>query len=78
MPPGTTKFAPMSSEMLVETVVRPIATGLTEMFHRNQTHRGIRPDNIFYGDSTRTRVVLGQSVTAPAGYYQPPMFEPIE
>lgn len=76
--PGTTKFAPMSSETLIETVVRPIVTGLTEMFHRNQTHRGIRPDNIFYGDSTRTRIVLGQSITAPAGYYQPAAFEPIE
>ncbi len=48
------------------------------MFHRNQTHRGIRPDNLFYGDATRTRIVLGQSVTAPAGYYQTPPFEPIE
>jgi hypothetical protein len=78
VPLGAKKFAPMSSEALLETVVRPIVTGLTEMFHRNQTHRGIRPDNLFYSDSTHTRIVLGQSVTAPAGYYQPPAFDPLE
>lgn len=78
VPTGAPKFAPMSPEMLLEQVVRPVVTGLTEMFHRNQTHRGIRPDNLFYSDATRTRIVLGQSVTAPAGYYQPPAFETIE
>lgn len=78
VPNGAIKFAPMSAETLLEQVVRPIVTGLTEIFHRNQTHRGIRPDNLFFGDPTRTRVVLGQSVTAPAGYYQPPAFETIE
>lgn len=78
VPIGATKFAPMSPEMLLEQVIKPVVTGLTEMFHRNQTHRGIRPDNLFYSDATRTRIVLGQAVTAPAGYYQPPAFETIE
>ena len=78
VPTGAPKFAPMSPDMLLEQVIRPVVTGLTEMFHRNQTHRGIRPDNLFYSDATRTRIVLGQSVTAPAGYYQPPAFETIE
>lgn len=78
VPTGAVKFAPMSPEMLIEQVVRPVVTGLTEMFHRNQTHRGIRPDNLFFSDPTRTRIVLGQAVTAPAGYYQPPAFEPLE
>jgi eukaryotic-like serine/threonine-protein kinase len=76
--PGAATVPVMSTEMLMETVVRPIVVGLTEMFHRNQTHRGIRPDNIFFSDATQTRVVLGQAVTAPAGYYQPPAFETIE
>ena len=78
VPTGAAKFAPMSAELLLEQVIRPVVTGLTEMFHRNQTHRGIRPDNLFFSDATRTRVVLGQAVTAPAGYYQPPAFETIE
>lgn len=78
VPVGATKFAAMSPDMLLEQVVRPVVTGLTEMFHRNQTHRGIRPDNLFYSDPTRTRVVLGQAVTAPSGYYQTPPFETIE
>jgi len=78
VPMGATKFAKMSPELLLEQVVRPVVTGLTEMFHRNQTHRGIRPDNLFFSDPTRTRIVLGQSVTAPAGYYQTPPFETIE
>lgn len=76
--PNQATIPPMSSEMLNETVIRPLVTGLTEMFHRNQTHRGIRVDNIYFSDETKTRVVLGQSVTAPAGYYQPPAFETIE
>lgn len=78
LPAGAVSFAPMSPEMLLDQVIRPVVTGLTEMFHRNQTHRGIRPDNLFYADATRTRIVLGQSVTAPAGYYQQPPFEPLE
>ncbi len=78
VPTGAIKFAPMSPDILLEQVVRPVVTGLTEMFHRNQTHRGIRPDNLFFGDPTRTRIVMGQSVTAPAGFYQPPGFETLE
>ena len=78
VPLGAPKFAPMSPELLLEQVIRPVVTGLTEMFHRNQTHRGIRPDNLFYSDATRTRILLGQAVTAPSGYYQTPAFETIE
>ena len=78
VPTGAPKFAPMSPEILLEQVIRPVVTGLTEMFHRNQPHRGIRPDNLFYSDATRTRVALGQAVTAPSGYYQPPAFETLE
>lgn len=78
VPPGAPSFAPMSSEMLLQSVIRPVVTGLTEMFHRNQTHRGIRADNLFYGDAAKTRVVLGQAVTAPAGFYQPSAYETIE
>src|SRR5258708_39388467 len=78
VPSGAVKFTPMGADQLLEQVVRPVVTGLTEMFHRNQPHRGIRPDNLFFGDPTRTRIVLGQSVTAPAGYYQPPGLETIE
>ncbi len=78
VPLNSGKFQAMSSEAVLNQVIRPIVTGLTEMFHRNQIHRGIRPDNIFYGDAGRSRVVLGQSVTAPAGYFQTPAFETIE
>jgi eukaryotic-like serine/threonine-protein kinase len=78
VPAGAVKFAPMAPEVLVDQVIRPVVTGLTEMFHRNQTHRGIRPDNLFFSDATRTRIVLGQAVTAPAGYYQTPGFETLE
>jgi hypothetical protein len=77
-PVGAAKFTPIPSEAIVNMVIRPITTGLTEMFHRNQTHRGIRPDNVFFSDPGKSRVVLGQAVTAPPGYFQQSVFEPLE
>ena len=42
------------------------------------THRAIRPDNLFFLDEAREILVMGDCVTAPAGFHQPPLLEPIE
>ena len=38
----------------------------------------MRPENILFLDNEMEQIVLGPNVTAPAGYDQPSMFEPID
>lgn len=63
---------------LITHFLHPLAGALGEYFHRNATHRGIRPTNLFWLDEKRTRIVLGPSFHVPAGFDQPAAFEPIE
>ena len=69
---------PMSEEMVINGFLQQIMPVLREMQQRNVTHRGIRPNNLFYSDSSAKMIVLGESVTAPAASDQPTLFEPNE
>ncbi len=57
--------------------LEPVLDALKRMHEERLTHRGIRPTNLFRRISDGT-VVLGQAYSAPAGFDQPAMFEPIE
>ncbi len=70
--------ARLSEYELPRIILRPLAAGLTELAQRGETHRAVRPGNIFFLDADRNHVVLGDCVTAPPGYDQPPIFESIE
>ncbi len=59
-------------------VIEPLAKGLRAMERLGVTHRAIRPDNLFFLDEAREVLVMGDCVTAPAGFHQPPLLEPIE
>lgn len=62
---------------IVSHILGPLATGLSELFVRNVTHRALRPQNLFWLDEARTRVVMGPCLQTPPGYDQPPAFEPL-
>ena len=58
-------------------VVEPVLGGLQEMAMRTLFHRAIRPHNMFFVDAQHSAVTLGDAATAPPGYDQPVVFEPI-
>src|SRR5690606_28678780 len=52
--------------------------GLRHLHTIGVVHRAINPNNFFFMDAECQEIVLGDCVTAPPGYDQPPMFEPLE
>ncbi|MBI1243362.1 MAG: hypothetical protein GC202_00005, partial [Alphaproteobacteria bacterium] len=63
---------------LISQILLPISGALSEMFLRNVIHRAIRPQNLYWFDQARTRVVLGPCLAVPPGFDQPAAFETIE
>lgn len=60
--------------MVVELVLRPIAAILEQLHMRGQTHRAIRPNNVFLSQPNRP-VTLGAAWAAPPAMHQPAVFE---
>jgi serine/threonine protein kinase len=63
---------------IVQRVLTPIATAILHLSDAEIPHRAIRPDNLYFMDADMTDLVLGECVTTPPGYDQPPIFEGIE
>lgn len=63
---------------LPRRVIEPLATGLQELSSIGITHRAIRPDNIFFLDRDRQKLVFGECFTSPPGYDQALLYEPVE
>src|SRR3546814_14540618 len=55
----------------------PLMPVFKELGGRNLTHRAIRANNLFFSDSARESVVLGEYSSLPAGTAQPSIYEPI-
>jgi hypothetical protein len=76
-PPG----APVSARLtawperaLTDLVLRPVAAVLDVLHSRKQTHRAIRPNNVFTGAPGQA-VTLGAAWAAPPAMHQPAVFE---
>jgi hypothetical protein len=66
-------------EPIVTERLLPVLIEIIEGLHHQQlTHRRIRPENIYYLDSGRQTVVLGEGCTEPPGYSQPGVYETVE
>ncbi len=63
---------------LPRVIVEPLIEGMERLEQMGGPHRAVRHDNLYFLDEEMTEVVLGNFVTAPAGYDQPPVFEPLE
>lgn len=75
-PEDTTKR--ISDTVARKVFIPQLLDGLDSLFSRDQTHRRINPRNIFYDDSDKTVIALGECVSEPPGASQPAMFEPLE
>ena len=73
---GTFKRIP--DHQFARMIVKPIADGLVEMASKGIAHRAIRPDNLYFMDEARTKIVLGDCVTSIPAHDQPVVMETIE
>ncbi|MFQ5775917.1 MAG: hypothetical protein ACE5GS_15455 [Kiloniellaceae bacterium] len=71
-------FTPLREDELVRKVIKPLIPLLKELNARMIRHRAIRAENLFYADAARESVVLGECVSAPPGFSQPVLYEPID
>ncbi len=69
---------PLHEDAVIRNVIQPLLPLLKELNSRSIPHRAIRPDNLFYTDGSRQKVVLGECVSAPPGISQPAAYEPID
>jgi hypothetical protein len=69
---------PMTPKDIVRKVVRPVFTALLNLDRHGIAHRAVRPDNLFFADSSNNRVLLGECVTSAPGADQPAVYETIE
>lgn len=70
---------PMTEKEVTSIVIVPAVEVLRQLDVSGLTHRGIRPDNLFFADDkTEKRAVLGGFAVEPPAYAQPILFETIE
>lgn len=78
MPAPDESFPAMSPDAITQGVIRPMLNVLAELASRDMTHRGIRPDNLFFKDASRRQVILGDGAMLPAAAANPVLYETIE
>ena len=82
MPDGGLVFnradGPLDERIVLSKIVPQLIETLGILEKLKIPHRGIRADNLFYNDVARSNVVLGESITTPAGSDQFAVYEPIE
>jgi len=68
----------ISEYELGQRIIEPILPALIQLSTLSIPHRALRIDNLYFMDKERHELVLGECITAPPGYDQPPIYEPIE
>jgi len=68
----------ISEYELAKTLIEPVAQAISSLISLDLAHRAIRLDNLFYMDKEHRELVVGECVSAPPGYDQPVLYEPIE
>ena len=69
---------PMTDEAITRNFLTPAMGVLRDMSARGVPHRAIRPDNLFYADSAKRHIILGDAFTAPPGLNNPVFCETLE
>jgi hypothetical protein len=77
-PAADQAIPPWPEQDIADRVVIGLLSGLRALSIENLTHRGIRPNNIFFRDSGRRQAALGDCIAALPAAHQPPAYEPIE
>lgn len=78
MPSLAEPFPALSEDSISQGVVKPMLSVLAELASRGITHRGIRPDNLFFKDLAQRQVILGDCAMLPPGAANPVLYETIE
>ncbi len=69
----------IKADVVLNSVIRPLVSVLSDMRDRDVVHGNIRLSNIYDGGSkSLERVVLGDCLTTPPSYNQPVLYEPID
>lgn len=68
----------MDSAALIGDILTPVLHGLRAIHEQRISYRSLRPDNLYFVDAGRTRLALGECMSAAAGMEQPASFEPLE
>ncbi len=68
----------VSEHEVTRSVIDPLVAALHTIAGLGIAHREIRPSNMFFMDEARESIVLGDCVTAPPAFDQPPLFLTIE
>jgi hypothetical protein len=63
---------------LAQLLLRPIVQALSALARLNIAHRAVRPDNLWFAAEDGGSTLLGDAISAPAGFDQPSAYEPIE
>ncbi|GHD54301.1 hypothetical protein GCM10017083_31660 [Thalassobaculum fulvum] len=69
---------PMSDERIVRGFVTPAIGILRDLSTRGIPHRAIRPDNLYFADTGKKQVMLGDCLTSPPGLNNPAFCETLE
>ena len=70
--------APMGDLDVVRQILMPAASALAHLSARGVVHRGIRPNNLYFRETARHGIMLGDCAVGPPAYGQPALFESIE
>lgn len=72
------RIDPIDPRMLARAFVVPATQVMAEFNRRGVSHRAIRPDNVFWYDFGKTRLMLGPATVGSAGALQPVVCESME
>jgi hypothetical protein len=70
--------APMSDDFINHYFIAPMIGVLIEFMRTGMVHNAIRPTNLFWRVGGTQPPQVGECLSAPAGYGQPVLFEPME
>lgn len=69
---------PMAEDRIVRGLLTPAIAILRDLSTRGVPHRAIRPDNLYFGDTAKKQIMLGECLTAPPGLHNPVFCETLE
>jgi hypothetical protein len=69
---------PIDAQTLIRSLIKPASQALAEFTRRAVNHRAIRPDNVFWYDFGKSKMMLGPCTVGPPGARQPAQFETLE
>ncbi|WP_169542957.1 serine/threonine-protein kinase [Sneathiella aquimaris] len=74
----SSETGPLKEQDVLNKIVPRVLDTILDFAEREESHRAIRADNLFYMDDNHLGLVLGECVTSPAGSLQPDIYEPLE